>query len=235
MDLPGWQALRQNLAPRGLEVVTVALDVNPEAARPHIEAASPEHPSLIDRGHVLDELFGVVNVPNGVWIDESGTIVRPAEPAFPGVNPVMERFRDLDPSTLAPEVAEMIVEVKKIRTDPAGYKEMILDWVDRGASSRFVLRPDEVIRRSRPRSPDVATAAAHFELGQHFERQGDHPSAVRHWRHSHRLDPDNWTYRRQAWELEDPGRQGSTGVYEGSWLADVKRIGAENYYPPVIP
>jgi hypothetical protein len=177
----------------------------------------------------------VVNVPNGVWIDEEGVIVRPAEPAFPGANPIMDSFRDLDTSTLPPEIAEMIVEVKKIRTDPAGYLAMVLDWVDKGSDSAYALPPEEVVRRSRPRPPDVAVAAAHFELGQHFERGGEHADAIRHWREAHRLDPDNWTYKRQAWELEDPGRQGQTGVYEGSWIEDVKRIGAENYYPAVIP
>ena len=27
----------------------------------------------------MAELFGVINIPNGVWIDEAGTIVRPAD------------------------------------------------------------------------------------------------------------------------------------------------------------
>ena len=51
----------------------------PEASRSYIEAAAPEHPSLLDPGHVVDALFGVVNIPNVVWIDEQGVIVRPAE------------------------------------------------------------------------------------------------------------------------------------------------------------
>jgi len=76
----------------GLEIVTVALDTGgPEAARPWIEAASPEHPSLLDPAHVLDELLGVVNVPNGAWIDEEGMLVRPVEPAFPGRSPATTR------------------------------------------------------------------------------------------------------------------------------------------------
>ncbi len=73
-----WQDLRRELSPRGLEIVTVALDTGgADAVRPWIEAARPEHPSLIDRGHLTDELFGIVNVPSGIWIDEAGTIVRP--------------------------------------------------------------------------------------------------------------------------------------------------------------
>jgi len=46
------------------------------------------------------------------------------------------------------------------------------------------------------------------------------------------LQPDNWTYKRQAWSLADP-LQGPTEQYEGDWLSDVKKIGAENYYPPL--
>ncbi len=230
-----WQALRTELHPRGLEIVTVALDVDADAARPFIEAAGPEHPSLIDQAHVVDELFGVVNVPNGVWIDEEGMIVRPAEPAFPGRNPVMESFRDIDITTMPPEVAEVLTEARKIKTDPEGYLAMILDWVDNGARSRYALTPAEVVQRSHPRSTDEATAAAEFELGQHLHRAGDHAAAIPHWRAAHRLHPSNWTYKRQAWNFEDPVQQRHTDAYEGSWFEDVRAIGAENYYPPVVP
>src|SRR6202035_4034024 len=133
------------LYPLGLEVVTIALDVDAEQARPFIEAAQPEHPSLIDQGHVVDELFGVVNVPNGVWIDEDGVIVRPAEPAHPGRNPLTESFRTLDLDTVPPDVADMLREARKIRSDPDVYVAMLRDWVQHGAESRFSLSPDEVI------------------------------------------------------------------------------------------
>jgi hypothetical protein len=215
--------------------VTVGLDVDPEAARPSIEQAAPEHPSLIDSAHVVDELFGIVNVPNGVWIDESGTIVRPAEPVHPGRNPINESFRTLDVSTMPPDIAEIIVEARKIQTDPELSITMLRDWVERGAESEYALAPDEVVRRSQPRGVDEATAAAEFELGQHLHRAGDHAAAIPHWRNAHRLQPDNWTYKRQAWNFEDPVRQGHTDVYESSWFEDIKKIGAENYYPPIVP
>ena len=215
--------------------MTIGLDVDPEAARPSIEQAAPEHPSLIDCAHVVDELFGIVNVPNGVWIDESGTIVRPAEPVHPGRNPINESFRTLDVSTMPPDIAEIIVEARKIQTDPELSITMLRDWVEHGADSEYALAPDEVIRRSQPRGRDEATAAAEFELGQYLHRAGDHAAAIPHWRNAHRLQPDNWTYKRQAWNFEDPVRQGHTDVYESSWFEDIKKIGAENYYPPVVP
>jgi hypothetical protein len=230
-----WQELRTRLHPQGLEIVTVALDVDVEAARPFAAAANPTHPSLIDQAHRVDELFGVVNVPNGVWIDEDGMIVRPAEPAFPGRNPILESLHEIDLDTLPPEAAEMLGEARKIKTDPEAYLAMILDWVEHGPASRYALAPDEVLRRAQPRPADEALAAAHFEAGEELHRSGEHAAAIPHWREAHRLFPTNWTYRRQAWELEDPTRQGHTVAYDGSWFEDVKKIGAENYYPPVIP
>ena len=230
-----WQELRTELHPRGLEIVTVALDVDPEAARPFIEQAGAQHPSLIDSAHVVDELFGIVNVPNGVWIDEEGMIVRPAEPTHPGRNPINDSFRKIDLSTLPPDVAEMLTEARKIKSDPDLTVAMLRDWVERGAESPYALAPDEVIRRSHPRSTAEATAAAEFELGEYLHRNGDHDAAIPHWRAAHRLHPDNWTYKRQAWNFEDPVRQGHTDVYDSSWFEDIKKIGAENYYPPIVP
>ncbi len=52
------------------------------------------------------------------------------------------------------------------------------------------------------------------------------------FRVSHRLAPDNWTCRRQAWTFADPA-QGPTAQYDSDWLSDVRRVGAENYYAPV--
>jgi hypothetical protein len=231
-----WQAVRERLHPQGLEIVTVALDSEgPEAARPFVESAKAEHPSLIDESHRVDELFGVVNVPNGVWIDEAGMIVRPAEPAFPGRNPVMETFEQMDPSTLPPELAEVIIEAKKIKTDPEGYLAMVEDWVAKGEASTFALARDEVVARSQPRPANVAEAAARFELGEYLHKAGRIEAAQEHWRQAHRLQPDNWTYKRQAWNLVSPVVQGPTDIYDSSWFEDVKKIGAENYYPPVVP
>ena len=53
-----------------------------------------------------------------------------------------------------------------------------------------------------------------------------------HFREAHRLQPDNWTYKRQAWILVHPF-QGPTEHYDGDWVSDVREIGAENYYPPL--
>ena len=225
-----WQELREELHPKGLEVVTVALDLKGmETAGRWIEAAAPRHPALIDRAHLVDELLGVVNVPSGVWIDEAGTIVRPAEPAFPG----RPRFRDAPPpDDLDPYLAEVLAEARKIRTEPERYVAALRDWVEHGAASRFALAPDEVLRRSGERGRERSLAAAHFELAQHLWRAGREDAAVGHFREARRLQPANWTYKRQAWVLASRF-QAPSELFEGDWLTDVRAIGAENYYPPL--
>jgi hypothetical protein len=226
-----WQEVREELHPRGIEIVTVALDTGGAgAAGPWIDLAKPEHPALIDEGHLLDELLGIVNVPSGVWVDEQGLIVRPREPAFPG----RVGFADIElPPDLPPRLVEMLEETAKMRIEPERYLAAVRDWVENGAASRFALDPDEVLARSAPRSPEQSEAAACFELGQHLHRAGHPDDAVRWFREAHRLQPDNWTYKRQAWSFVDPLLQGPSEQYEGDWLSDVKAIGAENYYPPL--
>jgi hypothetical protein len=223
-----WQELRAELHPEGLEIVTVALDTGgSEAAGPWIDLAKPEHPALIDEAHLLDELLGIVNVPSGVWIDEHGSIVRPPEPAFPG----KVVFSELKlPPDLPQHLAEMLQEAGKIRAEPKRYLEALRDWVANGSESRFALDAEEVVARSAPRSRETSEAAACFELGQHLHRSGHPEAAVRWFREAHRLQPDNWTYKRQAWSFVDP-LQGPSDEYEGDWLKDVRAIGAENYYP----
>jgi hypothetical protein len=225
-----WQEIRAELHPQGIEIVTLALDTGgAEAAGPSIDLAKPEHPSLIDESHLLDELLGIVNVPSGVWIDEAGVSVRPPEPAFPG----RSVWREMElPDNLPPNVKEMLEEAGKIEADLHSYLAALRDWAANGADSRFALSPEEVVERSAPRPQEVSEAAASFELGQHLHRSGHPDDAVRWFREAHRLQPDNWTYKRQAWSFLDPF-QGPTEQYEGDWLSDVRKIGAENYYPVV--
>jgi hypothetical protein len=174
-------------------------------------------------------LFGIVNVPSGVWVDEDGIIVRPPETAYPRRPAFLDRPIAEDAT---PEQAVRIQTVKALRIEAEIYVAALRDWAEHGATSRFVLPPDEVLRRSQPRPIEDATASAHFELGQHLHRLGRVADSVAHFRAAHRLQPANWTYKRQAWSLVDPA-QGPNAVYEGDWLADVRKIGAENYYAPV--
>jgi hypothetical protein len=176
---------------------------------------------------VLDELLGIVNVPSGVWIDERGTLVRPPEPAFP--------WRPREPSDellaqLPTIVVEQLREAQKIQIDPEPYVAALRDWVAQGERSRFALGPEEVIARSQPRPIEHSEAAAAFELAQHLHRAGHPEDAVLWFREAHRLQPENWTYKRQAWTFADPF-QGPSQQYDSDWLTEVRALGAERYYP----
>ena len=235
-----WQTLRTELIDQGVEVVTVALDTGGvAAAKPFVDMAASEHPSLVDEAHLCDELLGIVNVPMAVWIDETGTLVRPAHNAQVQVS----QFRDAPiPDGLPDRLRDTLIEVKKIPGDATVYLEALRDWAAKGSESRYALTPDEVIAKSQPRPREYAEAAAAFELGQHLYRSGRRDAAVAWFRRAHELHPDNWTYKRQAWtlattkdgELSDL-LQGPTDLYEGNWLSDIQRLGAENYYPPFEP
>ncbi len=229
-DLAGWRKLREELYPQGLEVVSVALDTGgADAAGPWIDKAKSTHPALIDEAHLFDELFGVVNVPSGIWVDEEGAIVRPPEPAFPWVP---RQLSDEQVAQLPALTAEQLRETEKMRIEPERYVGALRDWAQKGERSQYALAPDEVIQRSQPRDLDHSRAAACFELAQHLQRAGHPEDAARWFREAHRLAPENWTYKRQAWSLADP-LQGPTATYESDWLSDVRAIGAENYYAPL--
>lgn len=220
-------------------MVTVALDVEPAHAHHWIDLAAPTHPSLVDTTHVTGELFGFVNIPMAVWIDEHGVLVRPAESASIQRSPL----RDADvPPGLPERIDRAMREVKKMPDHADEYRAAIVDWARRGADSPYALSPDEVVARSQPRSVDEARAAACFELGEHLRRTVGHDAAVPWWREAHRLHPTNWTYKRQAWTLvttptgatENDLFQGPNDVYEGNWLDDVIALGGGEAYtlPP---
>lgn len=239
-----WQALRAELHPQGLEVVTVAMETQGvEEARPYIEMAAPEHPSLIDRAHLVGERLGVVNIPSGVWIDEQGTIVRPAETAWAAATWRTAMTAGLDE---APErIQQIIGRALAEEVDPEGYVAALRDWVANGSRSRWALSPDEVVERSTPRSADASRAAAHFELAQHLHRAGRTDAAIPHFRQAHRLQPENWTYKRQAWSLtgpEGPMRrfwqgpmEGQDWPYDSDYGTEIMSTPSGAYYPKVTP
>ena len=203
-----------------------------ETAREFIEEAKPAYVTLIDREHHVADLYNMVNVPQSVWIDEQGRIVRIGDAAFTRVSDIRKMAINDD----MPEwLQETLREAQKIEADPVPYLAALRDWAEKGEASEFALSEDEVIARSRPMSEQAALAAANFEMGQRLYRDGDGDASVPYWREAHRLQPDNWTYKRQAWSIADPNQQ-PTDQYEGSWLADVKASGGgQSYYPRFEP
>ena len=103
--------MRAELQPKGVEIVTVCLEtLGAEEGRAFVEAANPEHPTLLDVGHSVDALFGITNIPNALWIDELGQIVRPVEPAWPAP-------RDLGQTKAQRPMANDAVDVQQASHD----------------------------------------------------------------------------------------------------------------------
>jgi hypothetical protein len=221
-----WQALHAELEPAGLTIVTVALDTEIEAARPFHDAAVATHPSLVDPALSLVDLFGITNVPFGVWIDENQMVVRPAEVSFAPRDTTRGARM---PENLSPERQKVIQDMSRASRDTNRYASAVRDWVSNGPASPFVLTPAEVIARSRPRPPEAALAAAEYELGQYLHRAGFKLDAVAHFQEAHRLDPENWSYPRNAFAIVDRDAMGDP--YGTDLLDEVGRVGPETFYP----
>ena len=213
-----WQALYTELAPKGFLPIAVAFDsAGNAAAEPWIKAANPTYPCIIDRRHIVAELFDMVNVPNAVWIDENGKIVRPSEPAGSS-----DAFRKMDHTTFAiPPDALAELQAKR-----SAYLDAIRDWVDKGAASKFALSEEEAVRRMHTPSDDHVRAAANFRLGEYLAEIGHPQDAQKYFAEAKRLRPESWNYKRQAWALEDPMKAGGPEF----WTA-VDALGEKKYYP----
>lgn len=210
-----WQALHDELRGSPFVVLAIAMD-QPQAARPWIEAASPGYPCLTDPDHHVAALYGMVNVPQAVWIDEAGRIVRPTETAG-----ATDGFRAMDRRnfTLPPEVVEERTQVK------ARYVEAVRDWVERGNDSRFVRRMQGVPASTPLISEDIARAHACFQLGRHLQGRGREDEAKALFDEARRLHPDSWNiWRQTAWKDE-------RGLASGpEFWARVDALGDRAYY-----
>ncbi len=227
--------------------MTVCLDVEGRSgATPDLAAVDEvTHIAVVDQTHALDRLFGIVNVPMAVWIDADLQVVRPAEFAWPGE--VEGAGQAQLPDEIPERMMAMAATAGQISVDRTYWLDALRDWAAQGAESEFVLDADDVIGGSVDRGADQSAAAAHFELAQHLHRAGRVDDAIEHFRQAHRLDPGNWTYKRQAWELASrvdgplarfwqgpvPGQE-ADWPYDGDWLTDVNEVGPENYYPPHV-
>lgn len=213
-----WQALFDDLSGRGFVILAVALD-QPDAARPWIEAARPAYPCLIDRDHHVADLYGLVNVPQAVWIDETGRIVRPPEVAGS-----IDSFREMDRTTFkVPE--QVIAERNRVK---ARYMDAVRDWVSKGPASVHVLDAERIAARLARPDPAIATARAHFRLGMHLLRAGRADEARAHFSTAIALHPDSWAIWRQTAEKD------ARGLAAGpEFWARVDALGDRPYYAPI--
>ncbi len=214
-----WQKLYDDLKDENFMVVAVAMDSDVEAARPWIEQAKPSYVSLIDREHTVAALYNMVNVPQAVWIDEEGRIVRPVESAG-----AYEGFRALNRETreMPADVAVKTANAKRT------YVEAVRDWVVNGAASRHVFGAGDASAKVKTPTQEVEQAHAEFRLGRALLRHGDTAAAQAAFERARELHPKSWNIWRQTADKNEMGLAAGADFW-----ARVDTLGRNEYYEPV--
>jgi tetratricopeptide (TPR) repeat protein len=193
------------LKDKNFEIVAAAQDVGGEAAAGRwYDAAKATFTTLVDAKHSVSSAFQFINVPTGVWIDERGRVIRPAEPAWN-----QNRIYDYGE--------------KKIVTEGEAYVEALRDWVAQGEKSAYALSDDEFARRVKPRSAAELAAEVNFKLAVWFQQLGKPEQAAKYFERAEQLNPDNWNYHRQQWSFtpQEAGKK---------WMDKFQKL-EQPYYP----
>lgn len=165
------------------EIVAAAQETGGEAAAGKwYDAAKATYTTLIDVPHAISSAYQFVNVPMGIWIDERGRVVRPAEPAW---------------------TADQTLQVggKSLLEEGGVYVAALRDWVRNGERSRYALTDEEFARRVKPRTAAEMEADASFKLAVWFHDRGSNELASKYWQRAQQLNPDDWNYHRQEWSF----------------------------------
>lgn len=195
----------EELKGQNFEIVAAAQDTGGEAAAGQwYDRAKATFTTLIDVQHSISTAYQFINVPMGIWVDERGRVVRPAEPAW------------TNDSVLK-------IGPKNITTEGTLYLTALRDWVAHGEQSKFALSDEEFARRVKPRSHAEMEADASFKLAVYFHEQGDQARAEKYFAHAQQLNPDDWNYHRQDWSFtpQEAGKK---------WLDKFNKLD-EPYYP----
>ena len=167
---------------------------------------------LIDTEHRVADLYGMVNVPQAVWIDAAGRIVRPPENAGS-----TDHFRLMDRTTrtLAPEHQAARLAAR------TAYLDAVRDWVLTG---RHALPADAATGRMPRVTPEIALAQAHFRLGVWLRRHGNAAEGDAHLAEASRLHPE-FVEHLAPGRRSGRGRQGQRrrvlAARAGAWRAAV--------------
>ncbi len=184
-------------------------------ARPWIEQAKSTYWQLIDAEHQLEDLYNLVNVPQAVWIDERGRIVRPPENA--GSTDHFRRM-DLRTRTMTPEDQAARLGARQ------AYLDAVRAWVTTGKHAL----PADAVRANLPKvTPAIAEARARFRLGVWLRAHGHVSDGDLQMAEASRLHPDSWSMWRQAADLDEIGKASGPDFWKR-----VQALGEKPYYPP---
>ncbi len=201
-----WQALQTELADPTFQVLAVALDRSAEDVRPFAEAAGATYPILVDSEHVVADLYRIINVPTGLWIDERGRIVRPNDAVFGN---------------------DTFAHMTGVASGP--HLDALRAWVKTGALP-FGSDADVRARQVLP-TADEQRARAEYTLAWFLHRQGRTEAAERHFLRAGELAPHDWTIRRGSMPIRglDPMGEALMPLWS-EWVA-----AGLPYYPPMKP
>lgn len=190
-DLPGWQALADELGADGLNVIAIAFDQEAEVVAPFAEGITI--PVLFDPSHLLSELYAISNVPTVVWIDETGRVVRPNTPAFG---------------------TDVFADFHGVPSGP--HLDAIRRWVRHGTLDTPASAPEAV----EALSDDEIDARLWFRIGAHLHRVGRDDEATVPFETARALAPLDFTVARAAMPLtgRDPFGPEFMELYD-DWVA----------------
>jgi thiol-disulfide isomerase/thioredoxin len=176
-DLPGWQALRDELAGQ-LDVVAVALDEAPEDVVPYAEVV--DLPVLVDVDRRFADTYDLLNVPTVVWVDEDRRVVRRPSTEFSD-----DTFRDFHGVASGPHLDAVRRWVRE--GEPPAEDVPARGWT--GALSE-----------------EQRQARVEFRLALELLRRGHRDAAVERFAAADDLAPDDLSIWRAGMKLvgEDP-------------------------------
>lgn len=159
-------------------MIAVAIDDSADDVRPWVEGITM--PVLLDREHVLTEVFAISNVPAVVWIDEEGCIARPTAVAFGS-----DLFKDFTGVGAGPHL------------------DAVRRWVRDGVVD---VDADDARGAVTDLGDADVMARLHFRIGAAARRAGDTVTSRAHLERAVELAPDDLTIWRAAMPLlgEDP-------------------------------
>jgi peroxiredoxin len=175
-DLPGWQAVADELAEHDLTIVGVAVDESPDLVEPFTDGI--RFPILLDSDRAFCETYGVVNVPTIIWVDDDGTIARPNIQAFS--DDAWVEFHGKPSGPHLDELRRWVVDGQRPEVDAAD------------------------VRPTTTESEQLARTE--FRLALELRRRGRLDAARGHFERATDLAPDDFTIWRAALQLtgDDP-------------------------------
>ena len=165
-ELPAWKELTDELEPLGLDLVAVALDDDADRVRHWTSRAGL--PPVLDPEHRLSDVFGVVNVPSTVWLDEEGRVAKP-----PTISPGDDQFKEFT------------------EVDSARHHEALRRWMSDG-----VVPEDH--GSATADDDDLRLARAERRLASWLHREGRTDAAERHFEAAVALAPLDFSIRRSS-------------------------------------